>query len=366
MARNNKIIFMPLGGAQEVGASCYYLKLGKYNFLLDCGAGQINGISFNPYFDALIKMGYVKDLRQISHVFISHAHLDHVAALPEFLQLNDRATAYMTDFTFKIAELQLIDRLTFLMKENISRVSFMQKILLKNLSITFHQAGHIPGAMMTLFNFNGRKILYTGDYSTFATQLVEPAIFPDVEIDVLIICAVHSRHSMYRKNNESEKNILTQIRRSVKKGRKVYCHVNQISKGVELITLINKFLPDTEIFINDSILKIVHCFEDQYISVMTPNNHPLRNFVNKPCVILSTRPPRPRTDTDIVNCNFSLHDDFNSVVKLITRINPKICVVVHSPPDNRRSDTTIEQILLRNPDSRTSFIFPDYCEPFEL
>ena len=41
MAINNKIIFMPLGGAQEVGASCYYLKLGKYNFLLDCGAGQV-------------------------------------------------------------------------------------------------------------------------------------------------------------------------------------------------------------------------------------------------------------------------------------------------------------------------------------
>ena len=184
MARNDKIIFMPLGGAQEVGASCYYLKLGKYNLLLDCGAGQVAGRSFTPYFDALLQMGYVKDFRQISHVFISHAHLDHVAALPEFLQLNNHATVYMTDFTFEIAERQLANKLSVSMRENISRVAFMQEIPMKNLSITFHQAGHIPGAMMTLFNFNGRKILYTGDYSTFATQLVEPAIFPAEEIDV--------------------------------------------------------------------------------------------------------------------------------------------------------------------------------------
>lgn len=366
MARKDKIIFMPLGGAQEVGASCYYLRLGDYNFLLDCGAGQVGGRVFTPYFDALIKMGYVKDFRQVSHVFISHAHLDHVAALPDFLQRNNHATVYMTDFTFTLAEKQLADRLSVSMKENISRVAFMQEIPMKNLSITFHQAGHIPGAMMTLFNFNGRKILYTGDYSTFATQLVEPAIFPDEEIDVLIICAVHARHSMHVKNNSAEKVILKKIRHSMKRQRRVYCYVNQVSKGVELITLINKFLPNTEMFIGDPILKTIHCFEEQYIPVMTTNTHPLRNFVKSPSVIFSTKLPRPRRDTDIINCNFSLHDDFNSVVKLIEKINPKSCVVVHCPPDRNSSDTTIEQVLMRNPDSRTSFIFPDYCQPFEL
>jgi len=366
VSRNDKIIFMPLGGAQEVGASCYYLKLGKYNFLLDCGTGQAFGEIYSPYFDAPVKMGYIKDFRQISHVFISHAHLDHVAALPEFLQRNERATVYMTDLTFQIAERQLTDRLSISMKENISRVSFMQEIPMKDLSITFHRAGHIPGAMMTLFNFDGRKILYTGDYSTFATQLVDAAVFPDEEIDVLIICAVHARHSMYVKNDEAARKILNQIRQSIKRRRKVYCHVNQLSKGVELITMINKFLPKTEIFIGDRILGTIHCFEEQYISIMTPNTHPLRNFVKSPSVILSTYPPKPRRDTDIVTCNFSLHDDFHSVVKLVEKINPKICVVVHSPPDKTATDTTIEQILMRSPDSQTSFIFPEYCQPFEL
>ena len=366
MAKNDKILFMPLGGAQEVGASCYYLKLGNYNFLLDCGTGQTGRGVVTPYFDALIKMGYVKDLHKISHVFISHAHLDHVAALPDFLQLNNRATVYMTDFTFKISELQLAERLSVSMKENVSCVAFMQEIPLKNLSITFHQAGHIPGAMMTLFNFEGRKILYTGDYSTAATQLVDPAIFPDEEIDVLIICAVHARHSMHVKNDEATRKILNIVRHSMKRRRKVYCYANQISKGVELITLINKFLPNTKMYISDTIMQTVNCFEEQYIPIMTANTHPLRGAVKSPCVIFSTAQPRNRPDTDIIKCNFSLHDDFNSVVNLVEKINPKICVVVHSPPDRTCATTTIEQVLMRNPDSRTSFIFPEYCQPFEL
>ena len=107
MRVNDRIILMALGGAQEVGASCYYLKLGGYNFLLDCGTGLSSGVVFSPSFDALLHTNYIQDLNQISNVFISHAHLDHVAALPNFLQLNQRAVVYMTDFTFQIAELQL-------------------------------------------------------------------------------------------------------------------------------------------------------------------------------------------------------------------------------------------------------------------
>ena len=34
-----EIMFVPLGGGDNIGASCYYLKLGRSNILLDCGKG---------------------------------------------------------------------------------------------------------------------------------------------------------------------------------------------------------------------------------------------------------------------------------------------------------------------------------------
>ena len=359
---------MPLGGAQEVGASCYFLKLGENNLLLDCGCGSTHGIRFAPQFSALLKTPYLQDFHQVSHVILSHAHLDHSAALPDFLQLNERVAVYMTDLTREIVAAQLEERFAQI-QENISSVAFLQQIPLPRLKISFHQAGHIPGAMMTLINFRGKNILYTGDYSTFPTRLVGAALLPDVKIDILILCGLHARHPNYRRYGDSDsalKKILRRIYYALRRGKAVYCQVTQISKGVELLTLINKFLPEAEIFIDERVMKIVRRFENVHIPIMREQDHPLNVLPRAPCVILSTMPPL-RADLEILNGDFSLHDDFNATVEFVRRVNPKICVVVHSPPDKLfHADTTLEQELIRDPDSRTSFIFPNTCEPFEL
>ena len=364
-----KIFFMALGGAQEVGASCYFLKLGENNLLLDCGCGSTRGIKFAPQFPLLLDTPYLQDFHEISHVILSHAHLDHCAALPDFLELNERAQLYMTDLTREIVSAQLEERFARL-EQNISSIAFLQKIPLPHLSISFHQAGHIPGAMMTLINFRGKNILYTGDYSTFPTQLVGAALIPDVKIDILILCGLHARHPNYRRFGDTDsalKKILRKIYHALRYGRTVYCRVTQVSKGVELLTLINKFLPDAEIFIDERVMKIVRRFENVHIPIMREQDHPLKIFPRGPCIILSTMPPPLRMRMEILDGDFSLHDDFAATVDFVRRINPKICVVVHSPPDKIfRTGTTLEQVLINDPDSRTSFIFPQTGEPFEL
>ncbi len=366
MATSGKIIFMAIGGAQEVGASCYYLNLGGENFLLDCGYGRNEGIYFAPKFNELLYAPFIQDFHQISHVFISHAHMDHIGALPDFLQLNERANVYMTNFTWQIMNLQLGDRLSRRAQDNISRVSFLQEIPLENISASFHQAGHIPGAMMVLFKFGGKNILYTGDYSTFATPLVNAAILPKVKIDVLILCGLHARHYFYRTNDAAFQKILRQIRYSLSCGRIACCQVNQISKGIELLSLLNKFLPDVEIFLSDKVMDMVYCFENLNLKIMQERAHPLKKFPAKPSVIISAESAR-FWNCEIINCDFSLHDDFSAVVNFVRKINPEICLVVHSPPDKIfHSDITIEQILIKEPDSRTNFIFPELYQPLEI
>ena len=366
---SGKIIFMPLGGAQEVGASCYFLKLGENNLLLDCGCGSTHGIKFAPKFSAPLETPYLQDFHQVSHVFLSHAHLDHCAALPDFLKLNERATVYMTDLTREILSAQLEEKFAGIEK-NISSVAFLQKIPLPRLKISFHQAGHIPGAMMTLINFRGKNILYTGDYSTFPTQLVGAALLPNVKIDILILCGLHARHPNYQRFGESDsvlKKILLKIRYALRRKKSVYCQVTQISKGVELLTLINKFLPDAEIFIDNRVMKIVYRFENLRIPIMSERDHSLNTLPRAPCIILSTQAPPPHSSLEVLNGDFSLHDDFAATVEFVRRVNPRTCVVVHSPPDKLfHAGTTLEQVLMNDPDSRTSFIFPNTCEPFEL
>jgi len=364
-----RIIFMALGGAQEVGASCYFLKLGENNLLLDCGCGSTRGIRFAPQFNELLGTPYLQDFHQISHVVLSHAHLDHCAALPDFVELNERAAIFMTDLSREIVAAQLEERFAPI-EQNISSVAFLQKIPLPNFSLSFHQAGHIPGAMMTLINFRGKNILYTGDYSTFPTQLVGAALMPNAKIDVMILCGLHARHPNYRRWGDGDaalKKILTKIYYALRWGKTVYCRVTQVSKGVELLTLINKFLPDAEVFIDGRVMKIIRRFENVHIPIMREQDHPMKFFPRGPCVVLSTMPPPARSHMEILNGDFSLHDDFLTTVEFVRRVNPKICVVVHSPPDKLfHTSTTLEQVLMADADCRTSFIFPQVGEPFEL
>ena len=50
MHMRNQLLFMPLGGGQQVGASCYYLRLGNSNIILDAGTGLKDEIIYNPVF----------------------------------------------------------------------------------------------------------------------------------------------------------------------------------------------------------------------------------------------------------------------------------------------------------------------------
>ena len=369
---SRKIIFMALGGAQEVGASCYFLKLGENNFLLDCGCGLSRGIKFAPQFLDLLTTPYLQDFHQVSHVILSHAHFDHSAALPDFLSLNEHAAIFMTDLTREILSAQLEDRFAAI-AENISNVAFLQEIPLSpQLSISFHQAGHIPGAMMTLINFDGKNILYTGDYSTFPTQLVGAAMLSDVPIDILILCGLYARRPDYQRFGAGDfalRKFLNRVDYALRHGKSVYCQVTQISKGVELITLINEYLPHAEIFIDERVMKIIHRFENLHIQIMREQDHPISDISSVPRVILSTRPPPTSSSFEVLNGDFSLHDDFATTVDFVRRINPEICIVVHSPPppdEVSSAGMTIEHVVTADPESRIKFIFPQPGEPFEF
>ena len=58
--RSNDIFFMPLGGGQRVGASCYFLRLGDTNILLDAGIGGDGKTKFLPDEYSLTTLPFVQ------------------------------------------------------------------------------------------------------------------------------------------------------------------------------------------------------------------------------------------------------------------------------------------------------------------
>ena len=70
--------YMFLGGAGEVGASCLLILTADRNILIDCGI-RVN--QRGP--DALPDLNLLKEIGpKLDAIFISHAHADHIGALP--------------------------------------------------------------------------------------------------------------------------------------------------------------------------------------------------------------------------------------------------------------------------------------------
>src|SRR6185436_13861318 len=54
-------------------------------------------------------------------------------------------------------------------------VTFNKEIRFRTIKFTYLNAGHIPGSASIKVNVENKTVLYTGDYNTRTTQLMQPA-----------------------------------------------------------------------------------------------------------------------------------------------------------------------------------------------
>ena len=379
------IYFMPLGGGQRVGASCYFLRIENRNMILDAGTGKKNGLEFGPDFHSLLTSPFVQSMNQIGQIYISHAHMDHVGYLTKLMGSARHAAVYMTEITRMLTEYQLYDRIYFdgtsgneesrlavgNLLERIAGVSYMQTIDFGAYKATFLPAGHIPGAMMILFDTGKRKILYTGDYSLEPTLLTGGCKVPDnLKIDTVILCGLHAKHPDYvRKTSSLFKTVNYVLKTAKKTNRSIACYVPQLSKGIEFLKALNKQNYDgIPVYIDESLMKVVRKMEQLSVPIMNPYNKVAENSIPEKLHILVTSDPGKRFSgmyRDIL-VNFSLHEDFSDMKKFLKAVNPRQAVLVHCGKEYSVFDRTIEQEMMADGDCRTQFIFAEEKEIYKL
>jgi len=199
------IQFLPLGGAGEIGANCYYLNINGVGIILDCGMHpQKTGFDSLPKFDLL-------ENRPTDYVLISHSHQDHLNALPFLIKKFPHLKIITTPQTRAVAELTLHNAISILKRQvdesefeiysrdevdllikSINYKSYNEKFILESLNssakieVEFLDAGHIIGSAGILLRFDGRKIFFTGDINLSSQTLLSGAILPSEKIEILI------------------------------------------------------------------------------------------------------------------------------------------------------------------------------------
>lgn len=382
---NNNVAFIPLGGGQRVGASCYYLRIGESNIILDAGVGIENGMEFNPDFHFLITSPFVQSMGQINQMFVSHAHMDHIGYLLPLMKQTTHSSVYMTEITKTLAEYQLYDK-QYLgnrdkeeayrlaarsLLEKIATVSYMQTIDFGKYKVTFYPAGHIPGAVMMLFETGRRKILYTGDYSLNSTALTQGCMLPDgINIDTVIMCGLHAKHPEYEKKSDAMFKQANYVLRTVEKtGESIKCQIPQLSKGIEFLKVLNDWNDGiVPIYLDKSVMNMVAKMEGLSFPILDPNNKVMTDKRPKePHIYLTSNGADKWGDNyKSLKVDFSLHEDFSEMKSFIKRINPKQAVIVHCGKEYSVFDQTIEQEVMMDGECRTQFIFAEEKEIYRL
>lgn len=205
-----------LGGAEEIGANSCYLNIGGHGVVIDAGLHPRRRDKFAlPDYDFL-------DGKQVNTFILTHAHTDHVGALPYFLKRQPYARMIATRPTRDLIEVMLRNTIKLLkldstegLPENalefydfkllnkfgtvfegflygeeitLAEESYYNDTITQHaVKMTFHDAGHIIGSAAAKFRANGATIVHTGDIQLAKQSLLPGASLPMEPIDCLII-----------------------------------------------------------------------------------------------------------------------------------------------------------------------------------
>lgn len=192
--------FIALGGAGEVGASCYLLEIAGKNILLDAGI-RVNRTGNESLPD-------LKRLKRVDLVIISHAHMDHSGAIPLIYRRFPQAPIICTYPTKLLSGLLWEDSVKIWREEEeeggvapLYDLDLAQQAAFKlearpfkewfepipGVKVYLHPSGHIMGAAAVLIDTEEVKVVFTGDMAAVNQRTVdgmEPIDFfhPDVVI----------------------------------------------------------------------------------------------------------------------------------------------------------------------------------------
>ena len=289
----------------EIGANSYCIELEGRRLVLDSGMHpKREGDDATPNFGAL-------DGREVDAIIVSHAHLDHFGTLPLMMRRHPDARVFMTEATAEIGNALLHNSVNVMTRQReeigasiyplfthreTDRASdrwrscpLRQPITLggerasvrENSEVTFEfvDAGHVLGSAGVILRAGGRTIFYTGDVNFEDQTISKGAVFPETEIDVLIIECTRGDHPSapgFTRAAE-ERRLAEALDRAFKRGGCVLMPVFALGKTQEALAMIHKFrqeklLGEFPVYIGGLSTKMTDIYDRRAVS--TRRNFP--------------------------------------------------------------------------------------------
>jgi predicted metal-dependent RNase len=272
--------FLALGGAEEIGASSYYIGTERAGILLDCGVriGLLGEA-------ALPRLELLRGL-PLEAVLITHAHLDHLGGLPFLRPLlaeqgREEVPIYATTPTRRLASPMLLDQSKIwrlsgcdLLNEGLALRAASEIIPLepgtevegKDFRAILHPAGHILGAAYIILEIDGFKALFTGDISlTKQGTVSEAQIDQGEEVDVVVTESTYGNCTLPSRKNEV-KALISQILEVLQRGGRILIPSFALGRAQEVVLILlqhiaSGILPRVPIYLDGLVREITKLYE---------------------------------------------------------------------------------------------------------
>jgi predicted metal-dependent RNase len=281
--------FRNLTRRREIGANCYLLESSASRLVIDAGMHpKMVGMDATPNL-AAVPFG------KVDAVLLSHAHHDHIGALPLLQRRLPNTPVYMTEPTGEVGaamlhnsvnvmtsqrdELNLTDYPLFTHREvDELKPLWTYAPLRRNIELpgdddleaTFYDAGHILGSAGIMIREGQRSLFYTGDVCFEPQTLSMAADFPTEQVDVLIMETTrghHVRPADYCRREEKER-LGKLICDTYDAGGSLLIPVFALGKTQEVMLMLHELhqhdlIPEMPLFIGGLSTKIT-ILHDQY------------------------------------------------------------------------------------------------------
>jgi len=265
----------PLGAARGIGASCFQVKIGPYEVVLDCGTRPKG-------YDPLPALEY---LENPDLLLISHSHQDHIGAVPVFHSRFPGTPMICTPGTREIAHVMLTDCLRVQQNTEDSPELFDEVDLERTLSgletqpvgedfeplpglkVRFINAGHILGAACVYLQYGERSLFYTGDYNTTSSRTTTGLKLADLpSADILITESTYGSDT-HPSRKAQEAALIEAIASVVSRGGNVLIPAFALGRAQEIILAIrtNKIFHNTHVpvYVDGLVRAVTDVFRDE-------------------------------------------------------------------------------------------------------
>lgn len=283
-----------LGGGSEVGASSLHVDMNGTKLLIDAGMRMQQD-------EPMPALGLLEELGGVHGVLITHAHADHIGALPVVRTMFPDVPMYATPPTLDLMRVMMQDSYRLLetrcrqerrlmpyteqqvqaLLATVLAFPASGKLRLGTLQIEAWRAGHILGAVMYGLSGGGEKLLVTGDISFRAGRTIQGVKMPyGFQPDAVVMESTYGNR-LHTDRHTEERRLAEAVAEVVAGGGFALIPAFALGRSQEILLLLQDYMeqgliPSFPIYVDGMVTSICRIYRSYPQYLKGPVAHRIR------------------------------------------------------------------------------------------